>query len=153
MKIDSPFGKINLVFHRNNHCRLYVNGMESIVVNGVELKFDKDFGLIDGKWCMAGVDCWGNIFSGSGIALRFFDWKRDGCPSQSAYSKVKQWIEAFFLADLNRGVYTVQLNEAEKNHFKRLIADQLAKIDTCKKSIEEFEKQIEENTRHLATLP
>lgn len=153
MKIESPFGFISVIFFRNNHCRLYVNGTDFIIINGVALKFEKEFAIFNHQWRMVGCDSRGEFFQSSHLDLRYHDWKRNGAPSSNAYDKLKQWIEAFFIPDLHRGIYTEQLNEAERNFYKREISDLSAKIAGCKRSIEEFENLIAKHTGTLAILP
>lgn len=153
MKIESPFGPISVIFFRNNHCRLYVNGTDFITINGVAVKFEKEFAIFNHQWRMVGCDSRGEFFQSSCIDLRYHDWSRKGVPSANAYDKLKQWIEASFIPDLCRGVYTEQLNEAERNFFNREISELNSKIAGCKRSIAEFEKLIAKHAETLATLP
>ena len=143
MKIKSPFGPISVIFFRKNHCRLYASEVDFITINGVALKFEKEFAIFNNhQWRMVGCDSRGEFFQSSHLDLRYHDWNRKGVPSVNAYDKLKQWINAFFIPDLCRGVYSEQLNEAERNFYEREISNLSAKIAGCQRSIEEFEKLI-----------
>lgn len=154
MKIESPFGPMELVFHRNNSCTLQSRGMEHITINGVEVNFHFMAAILEnGNWELAAYDSQGKFYKNSSLNLRYSDWRRNGTPSISAYQKLRQWIEAFFLPDLNRGTYTQEQKDAERNYVQREINERKAKISEINKEIAKMQGEIDNLLITLSTLP
>lgn len=143
MQIESPFGKIEVHFHRNNLCTIQARGLEAITINGVALTFHKQIAIIDGQWQLAEYDSQEKLYNNSNLNLRFRDWNRSGSPSDSARHKLDQWITDFLLADFNRGTYTNELNAAERtnvqseiNNLRNQITEANETITNCKMKID-----------------
>jgi hypothetical protein len=145
MKIETPFGPMTLQFIRKNHCILHANELDYIIVNNVKLQFSKEFACFDnGDWKMISKDGSGEFFVSSMIALRFKEWQRN---------KVRNWIEAFFLVDLNNGTYTQQMKDAEHNFYKNEIKNYMTQIAETKNELGNLEKQLEFFRKTLENLP
>lgn len=153
MQIESPFGKIELHFHGNNHCTVQARGLEAITINGVVLTFHKQIAIIDGQWQLAEYDSQGKLYRNSSLDLRFQDWKRNGSPSISAYHKLSQWIAAFLIADLNSGKYTSELNAAERQDIQSQINALNHKITEANKTIVSCNTEIVKLQNILSNLP
>ena len=153
MTIESPFGSVEVYFYRNNHCSLQARGAGFITINGVELTFHKEFAIVDGEWQPINTDSNGKPYRNTMLNLRFYDWQRNGSPSSSAYNKLLQWIQAFFVADLNRGVYTKQLNEAERNFFKNAIDRKHREIAEANELIARLQTALLADNAILNALP
>lgn len=157
MQIESPFGPLEILFHRNNHCTVQARGMNPIIINGVELAFHKDLAIIDGQWQLAEYEYeragQGKFNHNSFLHIRFHDWQRTGSPSRNAYNKLKYWIVAFLLADLNSGKYTAQLNAAERNSIQALITNLRLTIDKANTTISECNSEICKLQTTLTELP
>lgn len=153
MKIETPFGVVDLYFHRNHYCSIVTPHGTGIVVNGVALAFRKSLDLIDGQWQMVEVDSQSQFYKNSSLNLRFLDWRRNGSPSFSAHTKISQWIEVFLFGDLNRGVYTQQFNEAERTYFQTEITTLQSQITQATEQISLYEAQIAHHTATLNRIP
>lgn len=151
--IESPFGKMEVHFHRNKTCVLVSPSGGCITINGVQFHFRKIFTLLDGEWQMVELGSRGTYYKNSMIILRFFNWKRGGSPSHAAYTKMEKWVEAFFLPDLNRGTYTAEANAAERAYHTREIADCQSKINEANQLIEKMQAVIAEHQNTLVGLP
>lgn len=146
MQIESPFGKIEVIFVRNNHCVLQCCGTQPIKINGVELSFRKDIIIIDGKWEMVECDGGGDFYISSNLNLKFNDWTRyNESPSKNAREKLHGWISDSFISNLMMGVYQNELNRAEIYYSKN-------KINALNSEIRAAEKVIEKCKAEIATL-
>lgn len=154
MQIETPYGEVTLHFFRNNHVRVAVDPLKPITVNGVKLRFDRELAIIDGRWEMAqSGNKEGTFTKHSYLNVRYDDWQRGGAPSHSAYIKIRQWIEAFLIPDLNRGVYSLQLKQAERQHFTREIVNRMNEINEANQKIIRLKEEIEKLDVILENLP
>ena len=157
MKIESPFGALELHFHRNDSCTLisYTNtgSADAMCVNGMPVTLRKSFAILDGQWQMVESGNGGKPYKNSFINLRYHDWQRNGTPSGNACDKVAKWIEAFLIPDLNRGTYTTEQHAAERRFVQARIDECNQKIAEAKQVIEDCKVKIEEHTLRLNSLP
>lgn len=151
--IESPYGKLEVHFSRNNVCILVTPSGGFVTINGVQYTLRKEFATIDNDWNMVEISGRSEYYKNSMINLRFHDWQRNGSPSSSAYTKMQQWIEAFFLADLNRGVYTKQMNEAERRYRMLQIKEKQLKIKEANDLIAKLTTELLTDNALLNALP
>lgn len=143
MQIESPFGKVEVIFVRNNHCIVSTAALQPIKINGVELSFRKDIIIIDGKWEMVECDSGGDFYISSNLNLKFNDWTRyNESPSKNAREKLYQWISDLFISDLMAGVYKNELNEAEINYSMNKINALNCEIRAAEQTIEKCKAEI-----------
>ena len=155
MKIESPFGPMEVYFSRNNHCILFAYGEGHIKINGVELTFRKEFAVIDNHWQPVADNTArnGKFYINTYLNLRFRDYNRSGFPSNSAHDKLLNWFQEFFLVDLNRGTYSAECRAAENNHFKKEIQRLQEKIVETNKQLDIYRFEIFKNIAALEALP
>ena len=156
MKIESPFGAMEVYFSRNNHCILFASGTEYITINNVKLTFRKQFVVIDNQWqpVASDTDRYGKFYVDTYLNLRFHDYSRNGSPSNSAHDKLLNWIRTFFLADLNRGTYyTAERLTAERNYFKKEIEKFQSELVDAIELCDTLENKIADYTTMLQALP
>jgi hypothetical protein len=139
--VETPFGVMEMIAYRTNHCRLQCVSGSPIKVNRVPMRISpKEFMLIDGEWTM--VECNNTDYYKNPVLYIHYVDGRQGDPSYAAREKLLQWIHTFFIADLNRGVYTTQLDTGELNYWKNTIQkiekeleETLTKVDQLKENL------------------
>lgn len=132
--LSSPFGgKVYLVFHGKDRGMVYADRQEPITINGVKMNFSIQLGVIDGQWEIGCESC-GQFIKNSASNLRLNDWASNKLPSDSAYRKVREYLDGV-LALVRSGRFNADAHEGEKNRLKNVIARRVAEIAEKEKEI------------------
>ena len=146
MKIETPFGAMEIYFHTNNHCTLFSNKENGIFVDGVKLCISQSVAFIDGRWQTAMENHDGNFHITTYLNLYHWDYNRNDSPSESVRITFSNWIQNVLLPNFNLGIYDAECLAAERDPLKKQIQRLREKIIETEKKLEVYRLEIFKNT-------